>query len=134
MRLATLAALIAFASTPAQADARARAIVAQTAAKHGVPVGLALAVAKVESGFRCHARSRANARGVMQVLPATARGVGVHGNLYDCRVGAEAGMRYLAAIIRRHGISCASVSLYERGAHARPRCTAYGRKVMSRVR
>jgi soluble lytic murein transglycosylase-like protein len=133
IKLAALA-LFGLALNPAQANDRARAIVAQTAAKHGVPVELALAVAKVESGFRCNARSRANARGVMQVLPATARGVGVHGNLFDCRTGAEAGMRYLAAIIRRHGVNCASVSLYERGAHARPRCTAYGRKVMSRVR
>jgi soluble lytic murein transglycosylase-like protein len=130
--IARALALVCLTCSPAMASARA--IVEDAARRHQVPVGLALAVAKVESGFRCNARSRANARGVMQVLPATARGVGVHGNLFDCRTGAEAGMRYLAAIIRRHGISCASVSLYERGARARPRCTAYGRKVMSRVR
>jgi soluble lytic murein transglycosylase-like protein len=115
------------------ANASVRAVVKETAKKHGVPPKLALAVADVESRFQCHARSRSGARGVMQVMPRTARGVGVHGNLYDCRIGAEAGMRYLSAIIKRHGVSCASISLYNRGAYARPVCTAYGRKVLARM-
>lgn len=128
------AALAAFFYSCAPGHAEVHKIVTEAALRHGVPPKLAHAVAKVESGYRCNARSRAGARGVMQVMPATARGVGVHGNLFECRTGAEAGMRYLAAIIRRHGVSCASISLYERGAHARPRCTAYGRKVLARMR
>ena len=88
-----------------------RALVARTASRHGVPPRVAMAVAKVESGYRCHVRSHANARGLMQVLPATARGVGVTGNLYDCQHSATAGVRYLARIISRHGVSCASLSL-----------------------
>ena len=115
------------------AFAGARDAVKEAAKRHNVPQKLAFAVADVESRFQCHARSRSGARGVMQVMPRTARGVGVHGNLYDCRIGAEAGMRYLSAIIKRHGVSCASISLYNRGAHARPACTAYGRKVLSRM-
>ena len=128
MRLAILLAILA---TPASANVRE--MVKDTAKRHNVPPRLALAVADVESRFQCHARSRAGARGVMQVMPRTARGVGVHGNLFDCKVGAEAGMRYLSAIIRQHGVSCASISLYNRGAHARPVCTSYGRKVLSRM-
>jgi soluble lytic murein transglycosylase-like protein len=131
-RAALFCAVVFVSSEPALADASR--IVAETARRHGVPANLALAIASIESGFRCKARSRSNARGVMQVLPRTARGVGVHGNLFDCRTGAEAGMRYLSSIIRRHGVSCASVSLYNRGAHARPVCTAYGRKVMARLK
>jgi soluble lytic murein transglycosylase-like protein len=115
------------------AFAGARDAVKEAAKRHNVPQKLAFAVADVESRFQCHARSRAGARGVMQVMPRTARGVGVHGNLYDCRTGAEAGMRYLSAIIKRHGVSCASISLYNRGAYARPVCTAYGRKVLARM-
>ena len=129
MRCAAFALLLLV--TPASANVQE--IVKESARKHNVPPRLALAVADVESRFQCHARSRAGARGVMQVMPRTARGVGVHGNLYDCRIGAEAGMRYLSAIIKRHGVSCASISLYNRGAHARPVCTAYGRKVLSRM-
>jgi soluble lytic murein transglycosylase-like protein len=120
-----------FLATPASANVRE--IVKESARKHNVPQKLALAVADVESRFQCHVKSRAGARGVMQVMPRTARGVGVHGNLFDCRTGAEAGMRYLSAIIKRHGVSCASISLYNRGSHARPVCTAYGRKVLARM-
>lgn len=109
-------------------------MVTESALRHGVPPKLAHAVVMVESRYQCKARSRSNARGVMQVLPATARGVGVHGNLYDCRTGLEAGMRYLAAILRKNGTSCGAISLYNRGAHGRPVCTAYGRKVLARMR
>lgn len=123
--------ILALSSVPAFAGARDA--VKDAAKRHNVPQKLALAVADVESRFQCHARSSAGARGVMQVMPRTARGVGVHGNLFDCRVGAEAGMRYLSAIIRKHGVSCASISLYNRGSHARPVCTAYGRKVLARM-
>lgn len=105
-------------------------LITAAARRHGVPVALAHGVARVESGYRCHARSHANARGAMQVLPATARSVGIHGNLYDCATGIEAGMRYLRLVIARGGAGCAGVSLYERGLYARPVCTGYGRKVM----
>lgn len=116
-----------------QPPAHVHSLITYKAQKHGVPVRLAHAVVSVESRYNCGARSYANARGVMQVLPATARGVGVHGNLYDCVTGAEAGMRYLSMIIRRHGTSCGAISLYNRGHAARPVCTQYGRMVLARM-
>ncbi len=116
-----------------QPPAHVHQLITYKAQKHGVPVRLAHAVVSVESRYNCSARSYANARGVMQVLPATARSVGVTGNLYDCTTGAEAGMRYLAAIVRRHGVGCGAISLYNRGAHARPVCTHYGRMVLARM-
>lgn len=128
-----LRALIILLMSSVPAFAGARDAVQSAASRHGVPIKLAFAVADVESRFQCHVRSRSGAKGVMQVLPRTARGVGVNGNLFDCRTGAEAGVRYLSAIIKRHGVSCASISLYNRGAHARPVCTAYGRKVLARM-
>jgi soluble lytic murein transglycosylase-like protein len=108
-------------------------MVTDAAKRHGVPPRIAHAVIATESGYRCDARSRSGARGIAQVMPATARGVGVHGNLFDCSVGLEAGMRYLSYIIRKHGHGCAAISLYERGAYARPVCTKYGRTVLSRA-
>jgi len=105
-------------------------MVTASAQRHGVPVRVAHAIATIESRYNCRARSHANARGAMQVLPATARGVGVHGNLYDCATGIEAGMRYLAQIVRQHGTGCAALGLYERGAYARPVCSKYGRKAI----
>jgi hypothetical protein len=47
-------------------------------AKHGVSPKLLAAVAKVESGYRPNAVSPAGAQGLMQLMPSTARGLGVH--------------------------------------------------------
>lgn len=105
-------------------------LLAASAARNGVPYRVAAAVMTVESGGRCGARSPAGARGAMQVLPATARSVGVSGNLHDCATGIEAGVRYLRRVIATHGMSCGALSTYERGIYAAPRCTAYGRKVV----
>lgn len=45
--------------------------IAQIAAEHGVPAGLATAIAWQESGFNNSMVSSANARGVMQIMPGT---------------------------------------------------------------
>ena len=45
--------------------------IAQVAAQHGVPAGLASAIAYQESGFNNAMVSSANARGVMQIMPGT---------------------------------------------------------------
>jgi cell wall-associated NlpC family hydrolase len=46
-------------------------------ARHGLPAGLLSAVAKVESGYDPTAVSPAGARGLMQIMPGTARDLGV---------------------------------------------------------
>lgn len=107
-----------------------RSVINAAADAEGVPRVLAQAVAKVESNFNCHLRGSAGERGIMQVKPATAREIGITGNLFDCVTGARAGARYLRIAISKGGSGCAGVSLYQRGVYARPSCTAYGRKVM----
>jgi soluble lytic murein transglycosylase-like protein len=106
-------------------------MVGQYAQKHGITPDFARAVARVESRYRCNAIGRAGERGIMQVKPATARSVGVNGDLLNCSVGLSAGMLYLnEAIERAGGENCEAASLYNRGVYASPICTGYGRKVM----
>ena len=81
-------------------------IVKAEAARQGVPVGLALAVAKHESGFKCHLIGRAGERGVMQIKPSTARGIGYRGSsvgLSHCSTGIHWGMIYLRMAYRKAG-------------------------------
>jgi soluble lytic murein transglycosylase-like protein len=108
-----------------------REMVDRAADAHGVPRAIAHGIARVESNYNCHLTGGAGERGIMQVKPATARSVGVTGNLYDCRTGMEAGLRYLRIAIARGGMGCAGISLYQRGVYGAPRCTSYGRKVLA---
>jgi soluble lytic murein transglycosylase-like protein len=105
-------------------------MVAESAQRHGVPVGLAQAIIKIESGYNCRAHSRNGAIGIGQILPATARAEGVSGNLYECSIGLEASMRYLSHALSIYGGACEAASAYNQGLAARPRCTGYGRRAM----
>jgi hypothetical protein len=70
---------------------------AAAAARHGLPLPLVLAVARGESFFDPNAVSHKGAVGIMQVMPATAAGLGVNpAQLKDPGVNIEAGVRYLA--------------------------------------
>ncbi|MGP9821102.1 lytic transglycosylase domain-containing protein [Salinarimonas sp. NSM] len=122
------------AATPAAGGGSVQAMVTAAALRHGIDPTLAHAMAMVESNYRCSAVGRAGELGVMQVKPATARSVGVTGNLRDCATGIEAGMRYLRASIDRHGAGCGGISAYNMGIHRQASfCNGYGRKVMARM-
>ncbi|MDR0906220.1 MAG: lytic transglycosylase domain-containing protein [Oscillospiraceae bacterium] len=62
--------------------------------RYGVPVSLLKAVARSESNFRSDAVSRAGAVGVMQLMPATAAGLGVTDPL-DPEQNIMGGAKYL---------------------------------------
>lgn len=82
-----------------------------------VSYALARAVAKVESGFRSNALSPAGARGVMQIMPATARGeYGIDPDtLWDARVNIRTGVRFLGSLITRYGSVDIALSHYNGG-------------------
>jgi soluble lytic murein transglycosylase-like protein len=68
------------------------------AAKHGVDVDLVRAIIQVESGFDHRARSHKGARGLMQLMPGTARDMGAR-NAFDPRQNIFAGVRYLRFLL-----------------------------------
>jgi len=70
-----------------------------------IPPSLALAVAKVESDFQAEALSHKGARGVMQIMPKTARdefGVAAD-ELWDAQLNVQLGLNFLEQLIDRYG-------------------------------
>lgn len=109
---------VAFAATNA-GKVKAATIVQEEAKAAGVPADLALAMARVESNFNCKARGRHGERGIMQIKPSTAKGIGYKGTangLMDCRTGARWGMKYLKqALTKSKGDYCRAAALYNQG-------------------
>jgi peptidoglycan DL-endopeptidase CwlO len=77
-------------------------VINAAAARTGVPADLIAAVAQQESGFNAGAVSKAGAQGVMQLMPATAKGLGVT-NPLDATQSINGGADYLASLLKRFG-------------------------------
>jgi hypothetical protein len=80
-----------------------RALVTGAADRHGVDARLVHAVISVESAYRPRARSRKGARGLMQLMPATARQYGVR-NAYQAAANVDAGVRHLRSLLDRFAV------------------------------
>jgi soluble lytic murein transglycosylase-like protein len=95
------------------------ALIAATAAAHGVPVHLAHAVVRVESNYHAGATGRAGEVGLMQIKYQTARGLGYTGTragLYDPATNLEWGIRYLSGAHRLAGGNlCGTLAKYQGG-------------------
>ncbi|NVK33741.1 MAG: transglycosylase SLT domain-containing protein [Rhodobacteraceae bacterium] len=111
-------------------------MIKSAAKKHGVPIKVAQAVVQVESNFNPKARGGAGEIGLMQIKPATARGLGFRGNsrsLYDPQTNLEWGMKYLAGAHKlANGDVCGTILRYNAGHYARrmnPISARYCRKV-----
>ena len=83
-------------------------------ARHGVSPTLLAAVAKQESGFNPNAVSHAGARGLMQLMPATAAGLGVK-NSMDPAQAVDGAARLLHDLIAEFGRTDLALAAYNAG-------------------
>lgn len=122
--VALLSACTATAPVTAHSPKRvSHQFVATHAKAHGIPAKFALAVVKVESGFKPRVRGKAGEYGLMQIKCSTARGIGFRGkcsSLLDAATNARWGMKYLGMALKRaKGDQCRAAALYNAGIHAR---------------
>ncbi|KAB7705001.1 transglycosylase SLT domain-containing protein [Bacillus aerolatus] len=73
-------------------------IITRAAEKYNIPKKLIQAVIRQESNFNPDAKSYVGAAGLMQLMPATARGLGVH-NSFDPEQNVFGGTKYLRQML-----------------------------------
>lgn len=89
----------------------------EAAQKYNVPSTLLKAVGKAESDFNVRAVSRCGAQGVMQLMPATARGLGVTDS-FDARQNIMGGAKYLSEMLQRYnGNTKLALAAYNAGSN-----------------
>jgi len=76
-------------------------LIQAASAKYGVDSGLIQSVIEVESSFRPDAVSSAGAKGLMQLMDGTARGLGVT-NSFDPEQNINGGTRYLSLLLNKY--------------------------------
>ncbi len=95
-----------------------RDLIRAVAARHGLAPELVESVIRVESNFEVRAVSPKGARGLMQLMPATAAKLGVR-NVFDGRENIEGGVRHLRHLVDRYGGNLAlALAAYNAGAEA----------------
>ena len=89
-------------------------MIAQVAARHGLDPDLLHAIVKVESDYNPRCVSSAGAKGLMQLMPGTARYLGVE-DIFDPQQNLEGGARYLKEQLERFGDPVLALAAYNAG-------------------
>lgn len=88
-------------------------LISTVAASHDMDIRLVHAVIEQESNYQVRARSKKGARGLMQLMPDTARQYGVR-NSYDPKSNLDAGIRHLKDLMSRLDLP-AALAAYNAG-------------------
>ena len=109
----------AYASAQSPTSNDASLLVRMAAVRHHVPVDFALRVARQETGGkggRCGFRGAAGEVGPLQILPATARGMGYRGVASaTCEAQVDAGMAHLAQCWRHFRVEWMAAACHNQG-------------------
>src|SRR5439155_1132982 len=107
---------------PARTAGPYRDLIRAAATRHALAPELIESVILVESNFEARAVSRKGARGLMQLMPATAARLGVR-NVFDVHQNVEGGVRHLRYLVDLYGGNLAlALAAYNAGVEAVGQC------------
>jgi soluble lytic murein transglycosylase-like protein len=95
-------------------DATVRSLIEQAARRHDLDSDLLMALIRQESGFNTLAVSRTGARGLMQLMPGTAKRYGV-ARVHDAGENIAGGSAYLSDLLNRFGRLDLALAAYNAG-------------------
>lgn len=87
----------------------------EAASKYNVPVNLLKAIGYTESSFRVNATSHCGAQGIMQLMPGTAKSLGVT-DAYDPEQNIMGGAKYISSLLKKYeGNTTLALAAYNAG-------------------
>ncbi len=108
-----LALILACGQANAATVEEVKATIVNQAIELGIDPALALSIAKVESNFRMEARSACGAVGIFQLMPTTARKIGI--NPYSMAENIKGGLKYYLMMYRMFGSVELALAAYNAG-------------------